>query len=137
VEIFDCVMCPEISECTVCIVDICCLLYYLQSQLQCPVHRWTPCWSGMWSVSFLLKSNVLLARDRSIDIGNIVYISPMSIYRYCIGTLDISFSIYRYCIGDKWNIGNLCDILSYFIQLFSVNLKTDNFMTKIEYLIEI
>jgi len=48
-----------------------------------------------------VKSNVLLARDRSIDIGNIVYISPISIYRYCIRTLDISFSIYRYCIGDK------------------------------------
>jgi len=34
-------------------------------------------------------------------IENIVDISPISIYRYRIGTLDIGFSIYRYRIGDK------------------------------------
>jgi len=55
---------------------------------------------------------------------------------YRMDAFAISFSIYLYCFSDKWNISNLViiSILSYFFQLFNVNLNINNYMSKTEYL---
>jgi len=48
-------------------------------------------------------------------------------YRYCIGTLDIVF-LYI-------DIISVISEIVIFFQLFNINVKTDSYMNKIEYLI--
>ena len=55
------------------------------------------------------------------------YVQNIDIVSILIGALDIVFFQYV-SIGDKWFL----DILSYFFRRFNVNLKTNNYMSKIE-----
>ena len=70
-------------------------------------------------------------------IENIVDISHISIYRYRyrIGTLDIGFCNISTSYWWQVKYRYFFNILSYFFRLFNANLKTDNYMSKIEYLI--
>ena len=83
---------------------------------------------------FLIWIIIIIIRGLSIY-ENIVDISPISIYRYRyrIGTLCRFFDIDIVSVTSEISV-----IFLYFIilsRLFNVNLKTDNYMSKVEYLI--
>ena len=69
--------------------------------------------------------------ENIIDISSILIISVS----YHIGTFDIGFSMYRYRISDVWHIGNFSTFYYTFSNFFNINLKTNNYMSKIEYII--
>jgi len=73
-------------------------------------------------------------RDWSIYIENIIDISPISV---SVSYRHFRYRCFRY-IDIVWVTTEILVIFGYFIVLFSnftVNLKTDNYMSEIEYLI--
>jgi len=55
-------------------------------------------------------------------------------YRYRFGTLDIGFFRYIHIISVTSEILVIFRYFIIFVRLFNVNLKTENYVSKIEYL---
>ena len=80
---------------------------------------------------FILLVSVQYARGESIYRKYHRYIADVDV--------SVSYQHFRYIgffnISVTWNIGNFLIFLSYFFRHFNVNLKTDSYMSKSEYLI--